>query len=89
LSFEVVPAQNVASLGVSVLPLHTSLSACNSDIPLPTALGTDYGSIPNRYRLVLSWEYPACLLWRTYPQDFPQKDLRIGIYIFFRNSSPL
>ena len=33
-SFKVVPVLNVASLGVSVLPLHASLSACNRDMPL-------------------------------------------------------
>jgi len=33
-SFEVVTALNVAPPGVSVLPLHASLSACNRDMSL-------------------------------------------------------
>ena len=48
MSFEVVPALNVAPLGVSVLPLRASLSACNLDMPLSTALGAGCGGIPNR-----------------------------------------
>ena len=47
-SFEVFTVLEVAPLGVSVLPLHASLSACNLDIPLPTALWTDRGGIPNQ-----------------------------------------
>jgi len=41
-------ALRVAPLGVSVLPLHASLSACNLDMPLSTALGAGCGGIPNR-----------------------------------------
>ena len=33
-SFKVIPVLNVASLGISVFPLHASLSACNRDMPL-------------------------------------------------------
>jgi len=41
-------ALRVAPLGVSVLPLHASLSACNLDMPLSTAPGAGCGGIPNR-----------------------------------------
>jgi len=30
---------------------------------------------------VLSWEYPACLLRRTYSQDFPRRDYGITVHI--------
>ena len=32
--FKAIPVLNVASLGISVFPLHASLSACNRDMPL-------------------------------------------------------
>jgi hypothetical protein len=46
-SFSVSIARGVASLGVSVLPLHTSLSACNRDTPQPIPTWTRNGGVPN------------------------------------------
>ena len=41
-------ALRVAPLGVSVLPLHASLSTCNLDMSSPTLFWAECGGIPNQ-----------------------------------------
>jgi hypothetical protein len=52
LSFDVVPALDVAPLGVLLLPLHASLSACNLDMPLPAI---QEGRLRRHSKPALSW----------------------------------
>ena len=74
-SLKVAADFNVASLGVSVLPLHASLSTCNRDTPLSMLclVGTQRRSQPLTEDFI---EAIAIMpFFRTYPMDL----LRISI----------
>ncbi len=68
-SLKVAADFNVASLGVSVLPLHASLSTCNRDTPLSMLclVGTQRRSQPLTEDFI---EAIAIMpFFRTYPMD--------------------
>jgi hypothetical protein len=47
----------------------------------PQHLGRALEAFQTGHGLVLSWVYPACLLRRTYSQEFPRRDYSITVHI--------
>ena len=92
-SLKVAADFNVASLGVSVLPLHASLSACNRDTPLFVSCLV---GIQRRSQPLIEDFFEAIAImpfFRTYPMDLfllsrlMKQHNRFAIHIFPKGRS--